>query len=82
MCKRVPLLASSQGGFILPMVLLLLAFGAILLIPTTQFAWASLKANQVTEWKASELFDADAGVEELGGFLQQHTIHVGLSEIL
>lgn len=60
----------AQDGFVLPMVLVMLAVGALMLIPALQFSWASLKASEVTEWKASEIFDADSGVDEAVRWLQ------------
>ena len=57
-------LARSQEGFILPIVLVLFAIGALLITPTLGHGYASLGASTVTEIKAEQLHAADSGVEE------------------
>lgn len=57
-------LTKSQEGQVLPIVLVLLALGGLLLVPTLNHASTSLKGNQVTETKTKALFAADAGVEK------------------
>jgi len=57
-------MGKGQEGYVLPIVLLLLVMGALLVIPTLQYASTSLKAHQVTETKGKELYAADSGVED------------------
>ncbi|MCK4305197.1 MAG: pilus assembly protein PilZ [Candidatus Eisenbacteria sp.] len=53
----------DQRGQVLASVLVLLVLGALLVIPTVSYSTTGLKATQVTEKKAMELYAADSGVE-------------------
>ena len=54
----------GQKGQALPVVLILLVIGGLLIVPTLRYASTSLKAHQVVESKALELYAADSGIEE------------------
>jgi len=57
-------ITKGQKGQALPIVLILLAIGGLLIVPTLNYASTSLKTHQVTETKAEELYSADSGVED------------------
>ena len=61
----------DERGQILPTVLVLLILGALLIIPALDYGSTSLKANQVTEKKAMELYAADSGVTDAVYWLQE-----------
>jgi cytoskeletal protein CcmA (bactofilin family) len=54
----------GQKGQVLPIVLILLAIGGLLIVPSLRHVSASLKTHQVTETKTMELYSADSGVED------------------
>ncbi|GAH38869.1 unnamed protein product, partial [marine sediment metagenome] len=64
-------ITKGQKGQALPIVLILLAIGGLLIVPTLNYASTSLKTHQVTETKAEELYSADSGVEDALYWLPQ-----------
>jgi len=62
--RRFGKIIKGQKGQALPIVLILLAIGGLLIVPTLNYASTSLKAHQVIETKAEELYSADSGVED------------------
>lgn len=52
----------KQNGQVLIIVLIVLAFGSIILAPTLNYTATSLKHQQVLETKTLELYSADSGV--------------------
>jgi predicted acyltransferase (DUF342 family)/uncharacterized protein (UPF0333 family) len=54
----------EQKGQALVAVLILLAIGGLLMVPTLGYVSTSLKAHQVSETKTMELYAADSGVED------------------
>ena len=64
-------LRRNQGGFILPIVLVLFGLGILLLAPTLGHGYTGMRASAVTETKAEELHAADAGMEDAVNWLLQ-----------
>lgn len=60
--KRI---VKEQGGFALPMALVLLFFGGFLVAASTNLMATSLKSNIVTEEKTRGFYAADAGIEDV-----------------
>jgi hypothetical protein len=55
----------SETGQVLPMALILLVLGGLLVVPTLNFMSTNLNANRQIDTVNSELYAADAGVEEI-----------------
>jgi hypothetical protein len=55
---------SNERGMILPLVLVLVALGMLLIVPTLGHGSAGLTGTSVSEHKARELHAADSGVED------------------
>ncbi len=53
----------DQRGIILPLILVFLALGLLLIVPTLGQGYSALAGTGVTEAKAKELHAADAGIE-------------------
>jgi len=65
MAKRtLKKIIKGQRGQALPIVLILLAIGGLLIIPTLNYASTSLKGHQVVESNTLEFYAADSGVED------------------
>jgi len=58
-------ITKEQGGFALPMALVLLFFGGFLVVASTNLMATSLKSNIVTEEKTRGFYAADAGIEDV-----------------
>ena len=70
----------NEGGFILPIVLVLFALGVLLIAPTLGHGYSSLLAGTATERKAEELHAADSGIEEGLHFLTRSRAESGIYE--
>ncbi|MCJ7515738.1 MAG: hypothetical protein MUO89_07225 [Dehalococcoidia bacterium] len=60
----------KQAGQALPMALVLLALGAMIIVPTLVFTTTNLKATRVVDQKTREVYAADAGIEHALWHLQ------------
>jgi hypothetical protein len=60
----------KQAGQALPMVLVLLALGAMIIVPTLVLTTTNLKATRVVDQKTREVYAADAGIEHALWHLQ------------
>ena len=56
--------ASGQEGQVLIIVLILLALGGIILLPTLDYSSTSLNVHRILESNTLELYSADSGIEE------------------
>lgn len=56
-------LVRNESGYILPLVLVIVAVGGLTLVPILDFAATSLRGSRTVEKGVSAMFAADAGVE-------------------
>lgn len=56
-------LIRNQKGLALPLVLILLAIGGLIVVPSLNYASTSLKATSQIQTKAQGIYAADAGIE-------------------
>jgi hypothetical protein len=60
----------KEAGQVLPMALILMVIGALVIIPTLNFATTNLKATQEVDQHTRELYAADAGIADALWYLQ------------
>jgi hypothetical protein len=68
--KLLTQMMRKQAGQALPMVLVLLALGAMIIVPTLVLTTTNLKATRVVDQKTREVYAADAGIEHALWHLQ------------
>ncbi len=64
MKKWLSEIRKGEKGVTLPIVLVMLALGGLLIVPTLNYAATSLKAGEIVEENVEGLYAADAGVED------------------
>lgn len=64
MSKWLSRIRSGEAGVALPVVLILLALGGLIIIPSLNYVSTSLKAGEGDEKRMEGLYAADAGVED------------------